>query len=111
MVNDLQLFIGLGASVVAGCIVPNRWLPALPNDKLMHFVAFAGLAALSLRLADDWNERLLWAAALVVAGWLIECVQGRFVPGRHFCWRDVAANTAGVGFVTGCAWLYHVATG
>lgn len=111
MGTDLVLFIGLGGGVVAGCMLPNRWLPALPNDKLMHFVAYGVLAALALRIAAGWHDRLLWVSGLVLAGWLIECIQGRFVSGRRFCWRDVAANTAGVAFVTAGAWLYYVAIG
>lgn len=108
---ELLLFIGLGGSIVAGCMVPNRWLPALPNDKLMHFIAFALMTALALRIAPDWHERGWWLGILVLAGWLIECIQGKFVSGRSFCWRDVAANTAGITFVAASAWLYHAAIG
>lgn len=108
---ELLLFIGLGGGIVAGCMVPNRWLPALPNDKLLHFGAFALLTVLALRIAADWPERALWLCSLAIAGWLIECVQGRFVAGRTFCWRDVAANTAGITFVTAGTWLYHAAIG
>jgi hypothetical protein len=31
-----------------------------------------------------------------VFGWLIECLQA-LVPDRRFCWRDLAANAAGIG--------------
>lgn len=108
---ELVLFIGLGGSIVAGCMVPNRWLPSLPNDKLMHFGAFAIMTFLALQIASGWREQALWLASLAIAGWLIECLQGRFVAGRHFCWRDVVANTAGITFVTASTWLYHAAIG
>ena len=33
---------------------------------------------------------------VVLAGsWFIELLQN-YVPGRHFCWRDMAANLAGI---------------
>nr|WP_229474498.1 VanZ family protein [Pseudoduganella lurida] len=86
--------------VFAGCLVPNEWLPTLPNDKLLHFVAYAGLTLLAARIADGWGQFACWAAALAVAGWLVECLQ-RLVPGRGFSWRDQLANAAGIG----CAML------
>ncbi|MES2298112.1 MAG: VanZ family protein [Pseudomonadota bacterium] len=85
----------LAALCAAGCLVPNRYLPRLPNDKLMHFGAFAVLSALALHMARDRAEAALWLLALLVAGWLIECLQ-ILVPERAFCWRDVAANAGGI---------------
>lgn len=96
MAWELQLLIAAGAALAGGCLVPNRWLPAaLPNDKLMHFVAFAVLTVLALRLAHGRAETLLWLGGLLLAGWLIECLQ-QLVPDRGFSWRDMAANAAGV---------------
>ncbi|NVE01399.1 VanZ family protein [Massilia sp. BJB1822] len=83
------------AGVVAGCLLPARWLPLLPHDKLLHFLAFAGLTVLAARLAPDWAELRYWLLGLLVAGWLIEVLQ-KLVPGRSFCWRDLAANAAGI---------------
>ncbi len=78
-----------------GCLMPARFLPPLPNDKLLHFTAFALLTLLASRLVDTvWQ--LAWACAgLLVLGWVIECLQ-RWVPGRSFCWRDLLANAAGI---------------
>lgn len=75
--------------------MPARWLPPLPNDKLLHFTAFGGLALLAERIARNPMEMAAWLFGLFVAGWLIECLQ-HWVPGRSFCWRDLAANTAGI---------------
>lgn len=93
------------ATVCVGCLVPNRWLPPLPNDKFLHFASFAVLTLLALRVAQDRFEALCWLLGLFVAGWLIECLQG-LVPDRRFCWRDLLANTAGIAFVAIMAQLH-----
>jgi hypothetical protein len=103
----LSLFITACVLVCAGCLVPNRWLPRLPNDKLMHFAAFGCLAALALPLAGSRTQGALLLGALLVAGWAIECLQ-QLLPDRNFCWRDMAANAGGVGVVGICALLYSV---
>lgn len=92
----LTLFIGTAAATAAGCLVPNRWLPRLPNDKLLHFAAFALLGVLAL-LAAGGGARWPWLLGLLLGGWLIECLQA-LVPDRAFCWRDMGANTAGIAF-------------
>ncbi len=99
------VLIGAGTALCAGCLVPNRWLPArMPNDKLMHFAAFALLSALALRLCQGRGQAAQALLALLVAGWLIECLQA-LVPERRFCWRDMAANAGGIGAVALCAYL------
>lgn len=99
------MFIAAAALLSLGCLVPNRWLPAnLPNDKLMHFGGFGGLALLALPLAGSRFEGLCWLGGLLLASWLIECLQ-QLVPERGFCWRDMAANAAGIG----CAGLLALA--
>jgi VanZ family protein len=95
-----------GLAVLAGCLVPNRYLPpAMPNDKFLHFAAFAVLAALALRSAHGRTEAALWLLGLLLAGWVIECLQA-LVPDRRFCWRDVGANAAGIAFAAACSGLY-----
>ena len=91
----LMLFIAGAAAVSAGCLVPARWLPALPNDKLLHFVAYGGLALLAGRMVHSPSASAACMIGLFIVGWGIEGVQ-RWVPGRHFCWSDIAANTAGI---------------
>lgn len=95
---ELTLFLGTGATLVAGCLVPNRWLPRLPNDKLLHFAGFALLSILALWVAGTGSEKWLWLLGLLIGGWLIECMQ-MLVPDRSFCWGDVAANAGGIGLV------------
>jgi len=102
---DLLLLGMTMAAVAAGCLVPNRWLPPLPNDKLLHFASFAVLAGLALRIADGRAEAIFWLLGLLAAGAIIECLQA-LVPDRKFCWRDIAANAAGIVFAAVCAHLY-----
>lgn len=92
---EMILFAVTGMAVVIGCLVPNAWLPPLPNDKLLHFGAFGALTVLALRMAPDGAAAALVVGALLLAGWLIELLQG-WVPGRKFCWRDMGANAAGI---------------
>lgn len=91
--------------LVAGCLVPNRWLPPLPNDKLLHFAGFAVLTGLALPLVRGTEPTLLLLAGLFAFGWLIECLQG-LVPDRRFCWRDIGANAGGIAFAAGLTYLY-----
>lgn len=88
-------FFCAALAISAGCLVPARWLPPLPNDKLLHFLAFGGLTLLAGRIAHTSAEQVLWLLGLVVAGWAIEMLQN-LVPGRKFCWRDMGANVAGI---------------
>lgn len=104
MAWELVLILLGTIAVSAGCLVPARWLPALPNDKLMHFLAYGGLALLAGRLAQSGSELTFWLGGLFVVGWLIEYLQ-QWVPGRAFCWRDMAANTAGIAVAAAFTYL------
>ena len=105
---NLALLVGGGLVFAAGCLVPNRWLPAkLPNDKLMHFAAFAVLGLLALGQAQGYRQAAAWLVGLTLAGAAIECLQ-QLVPDRGFSWRDIAANTAGVAFAGVAAQLYMI---
>ncbi len=92
---EWMLFIGGMFAISIGCLVPLRWLPTLPNDKLLHFFAFGSMTLLVERLAENKLELGIWLTFLLIAGALIECLQN-MVPGRKFCWRDLAANAAGI---------------
>lgn len=95
MTLEVTLFVAAAVGLCIGCLVPNRWLPPLPNDKFLHFAAFAVLTVLALRIAGDGVEATWWLVGLLVGGWVIECLQS-LVPDRRFCWRDMAANAAGI---------------
>ncbi|UGQ45478.1 hypothetical protein [Massilia endophytica] len=87
---EVLLFGGMLLGVLLGCLLPNRWLPPLPNDKLLHALAFAALTALAPR-----GPTLAACLGLFLLGWLIECLQA-LVPDRGFSWGDLAANGAGI---------------
>jgi VanZ family protein len=95
MMMEAALFIFGTLAVSAGCLVPARWLPPLPNDKLLHFLAFGGLALLAARMAQDSHQRIAALLAVFAIGLVIELLQNA-VPGRRFCWRDLLANTIGI---------------
>ena len=98
MTPDVLLFVCAAMAMGVGCLVPNRWLPPLPNDKFLHFAGFALLTLLALRVAQGRIETAWWLAGLLAGGWLVECLQS-LVPDRRFCWRDLAANAAGIAAV------------
>ena len=103
---DLIMFAGAAAAVLGGCLVPNAWLPPLPNDKLLHFAAYFALAGLAARLATTPAAYAWTLLGLLVAGWLVECLQ-QLVPGRGFSWRDQAANAAGIACAGALVWLWR----
>jgi VanZ family protein len=96
---ELIVFMAAACAIALGCLLPARWLPPLPHDKLLHFVAFAGLSTLALLIEPAWGLRLVWLLGLLLAGLAIEILQ-KLVPGRSFCWRDMGANTAGIAATT-----------
>jgi len=107
MAWNMLIFIMAISAVTLGCLLPAGWLPLLPHDKLLHFVAYAGLTVLAWRLAPAWPQFLLWQLGLLLAGALIELLQ-QLVPGRSFCWRDLAANAAGISAAAGSILLIRI---
>ena len=103
MQTDLIFLLFLGVIAVAfGCLTPKHWFPTLPNDKLLHFLAFGALALLAGRIAAGAMELVAWLLGLLAAGTVIEALQ-TFIPGRNFCWRDMAANAAGIATAATCS--------
>jgi VanZ family protein len=96
---ELIVFLAAALAIALGCLLPAGWIPPLPHDKLLHFMAFAGLSALALRIEAQWTLRIVWLLGLLLAGLAIELLQ-KLVPGRNFCWRDMGANTAGIAATT-----------
>jgi VanZ family protein len=92
---EVVIFALALAGVAVGCLAPAGWLPVFKHDKLLHFLAFAMLTVLATLAVRDWAHWPWSLLALLLAGWLIEVLQ-KLVPGRNFCWRDMAANAGGI---------------
>lgn len=90
-----ELFVLLSVLVCVGCLLPARYLPPLPNDKLLHGLAFFLLTLLAASITNGTDMLPLWLLALAAGGILLEVLQHYLVPDRHFCWRDIVANLAG----------------
>ena len=94
----IYLFFAAIILIVSGSLAPAHWLPPLPNDKFLHFFAYAGLSFFIVLLTRTYQDLLLCLSGLLVAGIIVEGIQ-HFVPGRQFCWRDIIANAAGISLV------------
>lgn len=81
--------------LLLGTLLPTHLMPQrLPNDKLLHWGG-ACLLALPLALLAGQPPQLLAGALILLAGSLAVELLQHFVPGRRFCWRDMAANVGG----------------
>ena len=106
LARRLSIWLTLLLAVVIGVLtLVNLPLPASPpgNDKLHHFLAFAGLV---------FPVALLWPRALgrvvpvaIAYGGLIELIQP-FV-GRSAEWADFGMDVLGVGVGTLLGWALH----
>lgn len=106
--NIFFLLLGFGAGLVGwGLLCPVQSLPECfrNHDKILHAVAFAGLAVLTSLWLPEANTFKVWAA-LTLVGFGGEIAQ-HFTEQRRFCWRDALANAAGaaVGLVVVAAVL------
>ena len=76
------------------------------KDYLLHFGIYATLGLLGVigygrfTLSSIPKNQLINVVVFcTVLGILLEVVQETLVPGRHFQWSDLIANTLGVFFV------------
>ena len=85
--------------LLLGPATPVELDPAYPSgDKIAHFVAFGALLWTFGVLAPE-QRRLVLALIAVLAGGLIEIIQGW--TGRDAEWLDFAADVAGVATALG----------
>jgi len=95
------IFVPALAVVVWGELKPGRGGPAV-WDKLLHFTAYFGLAAIAT-VALGRGKAPLWAAfALAIFGGILEIVQS--LVGRDAEWGDEIANVACAGVGLAVAW-------
>ncbi|HWA04848.1 MAG TPA: VanZ family protein [Rhizomicrobium sp.] len=91
------------ALVIWGELTPHP--PALGEpDKVLHFVAYFGLAAIAALALRKRRAIAAAVLALVFLGGMLEVVQG--LVGRDAEWLDEAANTAGAIAGAGLALLF-----
>jgi VanZ family protein len=64
------------------------------NDKVLHFIAYFGLAAMAATGFKSRRAVLVASLGLIVLGAVLEIVQG--FTGRDMSFYDELANTAGV---------------
>lgn len=98
MMFESLLFFILLTAILVGCLAPAHWLPPIRHDKWLHFYAFLSLSITARLLTHSIHEFIFWLMGIFSIGLLIEILQ-HWIPGRNFCWRDMAANTAGIGLV------------
>ena len=93
------------ALVVWGELAPSGGEPFHIWDKLLHFIAYFGLAGLANVALGGVKPAWRAAIALALLGGALEIVQG--VIGRDMSLTDELANVLGVaaGIVAGRGWL------
>lgn len=94
--SALALLLLASGVVFWGLMSPAHSLPSWTHkhDKCWHLIAFSGLAILAhgaLFKASPW---VIWLS-LLVSGILTEWMQGKWAPGRLFCWGDACYNAIG----------------
>jgi VanZ family protein len=92
---DIALFYPALLLVIWGELTPQP-APVVEgaNDKLLHFIAYFGLAAMAASAIRHRRPAILAGLGLIVLGGVLEIIQG-FV-GRDLSLYDEFANTAGV---------------
>ncbi|HEX4533727.1 MAG TPA: hypothetical protein VH000_05810 [Rhizomicrobium sp.] len=93
------LIIPALAVVIWGELAATGGPPLGLWDKLLHFIAYFGLAGMSLVALRPGRWALWTTAALIAMGGMLEIIQGMI--GRDASWGDELANT--LGAVIGCA--------
>lgn len=94
------LAIGWTLLIFILCLVPGNELPKVDVpfiDKWAHVLLFAGFSFLWLCAGPtvQWWRLLLLLAITTFIGWLVEYLQGNFVPGRYQDDMDTIADAVG----------------
>lgn len=94
------LAIGWTLLIFILCLLPGNELPKVNVpfiDKWAHVILFAGFSFLWLCAGPTtrWLPLTLLLAISVFVGWLVEYIQGNFVPGRYQDDMDTIADAVG----------------
>lgn len=99
------VFIGCVSAVMYGIFRPVPPEMLFDNsDKVGHFIAFAALG-ITARLALPANRHGFIWPVLLVAAFVLEYLQGAWLPLRTFSLEDSYANSAGVAIGFAVCWL------
>lgn len=95
-----MLAIGWTLLIFVLCLLPGNELPRVDIpfiDKWAHVVLFAGFSFFWLCAYPSrrWLALLWWLALSIFVGWLVEYIQGHFVPGRFQDNMDTLADAVG----------------
>lgn len=94
------LAIGWTLLIFILCLIPGNELPKVNVpfiDKWAHVVLFAGFSFLWLCAGPtiQLSRLLVLLAITIFIGWLVEYIQGNFVPGRYQDDMDTLADAVG----------------
>jgi hypothetical protein len=80
--------------VIGGSLLPGRFMPALINDKIEHFLAYSALATIGGLTCRTRRDRLVLVLFLFILAVGLEIAQ-RFSPGRSTEFLDALAGWMG----------------
>lgn len=115
-----RLWHGIGwlliVSIITLSLTPPLLLPDIGapswSDKLGHFIAYCTLSAWYIQLVDSRGALGIHLLVFLLLGASMEILQS-FSATRMADWRDLLANTAGIGcgsllwFTPARFWLQH----
>lgn len=64
-------------------------------DKIVHAAIFAALVYTALRAFP--RQKLITVVLLCLYAYMVEYIQGKFLPLRHFDWMDITSDIVGLG--------------
>jgi len=93
------LLVLAGLVILAGSLAPSGDAPGLLPDKVRHFLAYGGWAAVAVLSPRPWRRILIYLLLIFLFGAAVEVLQPHF--GRTGSLADIVANT--LGMLTGAA--------
>lgn len=108
-ISPLQAVMGISfaigiVAIVVGALLPAELAPALMNDKMEHFLAYALLGLLGTWLFQSGRTTALLILSLCAFAVVLEFCQ-RFSPGRSTEIAEAAISCLGACFVPALRFL------